>query len=97
VTGKFKKFTTEDGIQGDEFKPHSALRASNGKLYFGGINGFNSFYPENVSEPSDLSPVLVTGIQVYNKPLTVAKNDKDLSPLKQDIADTKSIDLSYKP
>jgi len=96
VTGKFKKFTTEDGIQGDEFKPHSALKASNGKLYFGGINGFNSFYPGHVSEPSDLSPVLVTGIQVYNKPLTVAKNDKDPSPLKQDIADTKSIDLSYK-
>jgi len=96
ATGKFKKFTTEDGIQGDEFKPHSALKASNGKLYFGGINGFNSFYPGNVSESAALSPVLVTGIQVYNKPLTVAKNDKDLSPLKQDIADTKSIELSYK-
>lgn len=96
VTRKFKKFTTEDGLQGDEFKPHSALRAANGKLYFGGINGFNSFYPGHVSEPTELSPVLVTGIQVYNKPLTIAKNNHDLSPLKQDIADTKSITLSYK-
>lgn len=96
ATGKFKKFTTEDGIQGDEFKPHSAVRAGDGKLYFGGINGFNSFYPDQVSEPAELSPVLVTGIQVYNKPLTIAKNDRDPSPLKQDIADTKSITLSYK-
>jgi signal transduction histidine kinase/ligand-binding sensor domain-containing protein/DNA-binding response OmpR family regulator len=96
ATGKFKKFTTEDGIQGDEFKPHSALRTSDGRLYFGGINGFNSFYPQQVSEPVELSPVLVTGIQVYNKPLTIAKNDRDPSPLKQDIADTKSLTLSYK-
>jgi len=96
ATGKFKKFTTEDGIQGDEFKPHSALKASNGKLYFGGINGFNSFYPGRVSGPAELSPVLVTDIQVYNKPLTIAKNDSDPSPLKQDIADAKSITLSYK-
>jgi signal transduction histidine kinase/CheY-like chemotaxis protein/ligand-binding sensor domain-containing protein len=96
ATGKFKKFTTEDGIQGDEFKPHSALKASDGKLYFGGINGFNSFFPEHVSEPAKLSPVLLTGIQVYNKPLTIAKDDQDPSPLKRDIADTKSITLSYK-
>ncbi|MBS1519447.1 MAG: response regulator [Bacteroidetes bacterium] len=96
ATGKFKKFTTEDGIQGDEFKPHSALKASNGKLYFGGINGFNSFYPGHISEQAELSPVLVTGMQVYNKPLAIAKNVKDPSPLKQDIADTKAITLSYK-
>jgi signal transduction histidine kinase/ligand-binding sensor domain-containing protein/DNA-binding response OmpR family regulator len=95
-TGKFKNFTTEDGLQGDEFKAHSALKASNGKLYFGGINGFNSFYPEQISEPASLSPVVLTGMQVYNKPLTIAKDSHDPSPLKQDIADTKSITLSYK-
>lgn len=95
-TGKFKNFTTEDGIQGDEFKAHSALKTANGKLYFGGINGFNSFYPEQILEPATLSPVVLTGMQIYNKPLTIAKDNHDPSPLKQDIADTKSITLSYK-
>jgi signal transduction histidine kinase/CheY-like chemotaxis protein/ligand-binding sensor domain-containing protein len=95
-TGKFKNYTTEDGIQGDEFKPHSALRASDGKLYFGGINGFNAFYPAQILNPTALSPVVITGIQIYNKPLTIAKNAQDPSPLKQDIADTRSITLSYK-
>jgi len=95
-TGKFKNYTIEDGIQGDEFKAHSAFKAGNGKLYFGGINGFNSFYPEQILEPVSLSPVVLTGIQIYNKPLAIAKNSQDPSPLKQDIADTKSIDLSYK-
>ncbi|MDO3624982.1 hybrid sensor histidine kinase/response regulator [Mucilaginibacter sp. BT774] len=95
-TGKFQNFTTEDGLQGDEFKAHSALKAGNGKLYFGGINGFNSFYPEQILKPAALSPVVLTGMQIYNKPLTIAKNSKDTSPLKQGITDTRSITLSYK-
>ncbi|MDB5025944.1 MAG: response regulator [Mucilaginibacter sp.] len=96
LTGRFSNYTTEDGLQGDEFKPHSALATSNGELYFGGINGFNAFYPEQILKPAALSPVLITGIQVDNKALAIAKNSRDPSPLKQDIADTRSITLSYK-
>jgi signal transduction histidine kinase/CheY-like chemotaxis protein/ligand-binding sensor domain-containing protein len=93
---KFQNYTTEDGLQGDEFKPHSALKASNGKLFFGGINGFNAFFPDQVLNPIALSPLVITSIQVYNKPLAIAKTNNDPSPLKQDISDTKQITLSYK-
>ncbi|MDB5152418.1 MAG: response regulator [Mucilaginibacter sp.] len=96
LTGKFNNFTTEDGLQGDEFKQHSALVTSDGKLYFGGINGFNAFYPKQILKPAALSPVVITSIQVYNKPLAIAKNNQDPSPLKQDIADARSITLCYK-
>lgn len=96
INGKFKNYTTEDGVQGDEFKPHSALKTSDGKMYFGGINGFNTFYPDQILSPIAFSPVVVTAIQVSNKPLTIAKNSSDASPLKKDIADTRAIKLSYK-
>jgi signal transduction histidine kinase/CheY-like chemotaxis protein/ligand-binding sensor domain-containing protein len=96
VDFKFKNFTTEDGVQGDEFKPHSALKASDGKLYFGGINGFNAFLPKKILSPISLSPLLITSIEIFNKPLAIAKNSHDPSPLKQDISDTHSITLSYK-
>ena len=96
IVQKFKNYTTEDGIQSDEFKPHSALKASDGKMYFGGISGFNAFYPEQILSPIAFSPVVVTAIQVSNKPLTIAKNSNDPSPLKKDIADTRAIKLSYK-
>jgi len=39
-TKKFNNYTVEDGLQGDEYKPHSALKDHAGNLYFGGINGF---------------------------------------------------------
>jgi len=96
VTNRFKNFTTEDGIQGDEYKPHSALKTHNGVLYFGGINGFNSFSPSQILPPAGFSPLVITGFQVFNRPLEVAKTSDDPSPLKQDISDTKTLELSYK-
>jgi signal transduction histidine kinase/ligand-binding sensor domain-containing protein/DNA-binding response OmpR family regulator len=96
LANKFRNYTTEDGVQGDEFKPHSALKASDGRLYFGGINGFNAFYPDQILPPIGISPLVITGIELFNKPLAIARNSDDPSPLKQDITDTKAITLSYK-
>lgn len=96
VTKTFKNYTTEDGLQGDEFKPHSALKGSDGKLYFGGTNGFNAFYPEQVLKPMPFSPLVITSFQLFNKPLLIAKDSNDPSPLKKDIFATKEITLSHK-
>jgi signal transduction histidine kinase/ligand-binding sensor domain-containing protein/DNA-binding response OmpR family regulator len=92
----FTNYTTEDGIQGDEFKPHSALKTKDGKMYFGGVNGFNTFYPEQLLKPMNFSPLVITSFQVFNKPLHIAKNNSDPSPLKQEISETRAITLSYK-
>jgi len=96
ATKSFKNYTTEDGVQGDEFKPHSALKTSDGKLYFGGVNGFNAFFPDQVLNPGAFSPLVITSFQVFNKPLVIAKDNNDPSPLKQDISETRSITLSHK-
>ncbi|MGZ3778456.1 MAG: response regulator, partial [Mucilaginibacter sp.] len=96
LSNHFKNYTTEDGVAGDEFKPHSALKAHNGKMYFGSINGFNAFYPDQILNPLGFSPLVITSMAVFNKPLVIAKSNNDPSPLKQDISDTRKIDLSYK-
>jgi len=95
VTKTFKNYTTEDGLQGDEFKPHSALKTREGKLYFGGINGFNSFTPGQVLNSEEFSPLVLTALQIFNKPVQIAKGRWDGSPLKVNIANTKAISLSY--
>jgi signal transduction histidine kinase/CheY-like chemotaxis protein/ligand-binding sensor domain-containing protein len=96
LAGTFKNYTTEDGLQSDEFKPHSSMKSIDGKLYFGGINGFNIFSPGQILKPNAFSPLVITSFSVFNKPLTIAKDSKDPSPLKTDIADTRSITLSYR-
>lgn len=44
-----KLYTTEDGLQSNQFNFRSSLQASDGKFYFGGVNGFNCFYPFKLS------------------------------------------------
>ena len=94
-TGVFKNFTTENGLQADAFKLHSALKSRTGRLYFGGINGFNSFIPNQIVAQPYNPAVVLTDFQLFNKTVEVAKNADDPSPLKQDISVTKSITLSH--
>ncbi|MBB6107421.1 Signal transduction histidine kinase [Mucilaginibacter lappiensis] len=95
ITKKFKNFTVDDGLQADEFKAKSALKARDGQLYFGGVNGFNVFDPEKIMEHHYNPPLVLTNFQIFNNSIEVAKNDKDPSPLKQDISVTKAITLHY--
>ena len=39
-------FFEEDGISANEFNRISFFKASDGRMYFGGLNGVNAFYPD---------------------------------------------------
>jgi len=45
-----KRYTKEDGLQSNEFNYKSSFKSNDGKIYFGGINGFNCFYPQNLNQ-----------------------------------------------
>jgi len=91
-TGKGTHYNQADGLQSDEFEPNAVLKSRSGKLYFGGINGFNSFIPDNINTNRFIPPVYFTSFQIFNK--TVSVSDKD-SPLKTDINFAKEIELNY--
>ncbi|GAP13836.1 histidine kinase [Longilinea arvoryzae] len=63
----FRNYTTKDGLQGDEFNGGSAFRNAEGEMFFGGINGFNSFYPQQVADNSSVPPVVITAFRKFNK------------------------------
>ena len=65
----FRNYDRYDGLQGNQFSPNSALKASNGKLYFGGVNGFNAFYPRLITDNTYVPPVYITGLQLMNQPI----------------------------
>lgn len=94
-SNKFKNFTTEDGLQGDEFKQHAALKSTTGAFYFGGVNGFNSFFPDHIIQAAYNPPLVFTNFEIFNRSVEVAKNSNDPSPLKKDISETRSITLSH--
>lgn len=91
-THEFKKYNTADGLQGLEFEANSYLKTADGELFFGGVNGFNSFYPKDIQTNTYVPPVYITEFQIFNK--SILPNEKG-SPLQQDISVTKKIELNY--
>lgn len=94
-TESFKNFSAENGLQRGEFKAKSALKSVTGTLFFGGINGFNEFNPGRMINKTYDTPVILTRFQIFNKDIHVSEDRNDPSPLKTDIAEAKSIHLSY--
>ncbi|HVW59021.1 MAG TPA: response regulator, partial [Puia sp.] len=94
-TRTFRNFTMADGLQGDEFKAHSALRSSAGMLYFGGSNGFNAFLPDSIRMRRIEPPLVMTRFQLFARDVPIARDGKDTSPLKSNIAYAKEITLPY--
>lgn len=88
----YKKYNTADGLQGAEFEANAYYKTKKGQLYFGGVNGFNAFYPKDIERNTFVPPVYVTDFLISNKRITAG--DKD-SPLKVDISATKEIRLAY--
>lgn len=76
----FTLFTKSDGLQGDEFNMNAFLRGKNGKMYFGGSNGFNAFFPENVTENQFVPPVAITDFRVLNESVPIAGNGQKMHP-----------------
>ena len=60
-------FDTHDGLLATEFNEGAALRTRDGRLLFGSIRGFNSFYPDALSKTYLPPPVLITSLQLYGK------------------------------
>lgn len=68
-TKTFRNFSKNDGLQSNQFSFNAALKLSSGEFLFGGINGFNLFYPEAVKEVVSNTKILLTDLSVDNVPI----------------------------
>jgi len=93
ATKEYKQFNNYDGLQGMEFEANAYLKARDGEMFFGGIDGFNTFYPNQIKTNSFVPPVFITGFEIFNKTIKTGGGD---SILKNDISYTKKIVLNYK-
>lgn len=92
-----KKYNTGDGLQDQEFEANAFLKTKDGEMYFGGINGFNSFYPGAIQPNSFVPPVYITGFQLSGRKVGPGEGTgTGASPLAQDISLSKEIRLSYR-
>ena len=67
ATEVFKNFDISHGLQSYKFNFGSFLRTREGELFFGGINGFNAFYPDEIRANSHVPPVVLTAVLKSNE------------------------------
>ena len=87
----FRNYDVNDGLQSNEFNSGSYFRSSSGQLFFGGINGFNAFYADSITDNRHTPKMLFTDFQVHNRSLQPGPD----SPLKATISHTDHIELNH--
>nr|WP_172642224.1 two-component regulator propeller domain-containing protein [Allocoleopsis franciscana] len=86
-TETFRNYDVSDGLQGNEFDGVKAyLKSKTGEMFFGGLNGFNAFYPDQVKDNPHIPPIVITDFKKFNESVK----------LKPSIFEIQSIKLSYK-
>ncbi len=88
-----RNYNTVDGLQGKEFEANASLRTKAGQVFFGGVDGFNSFYPNEITTNTFIPPVYVTDFQVENKKVSGGIVNPRLP---RDVSYTDTVTLSYK-
>ena len=58
----FRNFETSYGLQSSEFNQGSYFESPIGEMFFGGVNGFNAFYPEQVRDNPTTPAVVLTAL-----------------------------------
>ena len=70
-TGAVRQFHREHGLQGEEFNFGAHFRTRDGRLLFGGANGYNVINPPELEDRAAPPTVVLTGVQIMNKPAVV--------------------------
>jgi len=88
---EFKNYDVRDGLQSNEFNSGANYQNPAGMMFFGGVNGYNMFYPDSIKDNIHVPPVVLTDFQLFNKSVGIAED----SPLSKSITETETIELFY--
>ncbi|RLD66893.1 MAG: hypothetical protein DRI95_05830 [Bacteroidetes bacterium] len=92
----FINFDVKDGLQANEFNIGSSCQTPDGRILFGGINGFNIFHPDSIFL-SDYSPkIAINSFQLFNKEVKLNKKYHKQIVLSKSILNTDTLTLNHR-
>ena len=83
-TETFRNYDISDGLQDNEFNVGAHFHSDRGEMFFGGISGFNAFYPEQIKDNPNPPPIVITSFAKFNQ------------KVRTDLSEDEHIQLSYK-
>lgn len=89
------RFSEADGLQGNEFYRNSCHRGFNGELFFGGYNGFTSFFPDSIKHSEFIPNIIITKLEIFDQEITIGTMPDGRKILDKNISETDEITLKY--
>lgn len=91
---QFRTYEKNSGLQSNEYNNGAYFKASDGELLFGGINGFNRFYPAQIKDNQKPPKLVISQFYLANQyPQLQAQNPQ--SPLIKVANQTQHIELNH--
>jgi ligand-binding sensor domain-containing protein len=87
INERFNNFNVRDGLQSDEFNGGAFAKSPQGELFFGGINGYNSFFPEKITENKYIPPVVLTSFKMFDQEVRLDSSISDKKHVRLDYHD----------
>jgi signal transduction histidine kinase/DNA-binding response OmpR family regulator len=91
-TYETRSYTTDDGLPNEEFNRFHDVTLPDGRLIFGGIDGYTVFDPKRVREDQFKPLVALTTLRVNNQVISVNTPN---SPIQRDINETSELVLDH--
>ena len=92
----FQNYYIADGLQNNQYYWSAAHINNIGKLYFGGMNGLNTFYPDWVNDVNSQASVVITNFRIYNESVVPGKEYDGVIAMEQSVITSDQITLSHK-
>ena len=96
ANGELRNFGARDGLQSDEFNGGAYFESARGEMFFGGIRGFNSFFPAEIVLNEEPPPVAITDLQLFNRSLVPGEELHGRRILARPVEYTEAIELAYR-
>ena len=91
VHGVAENYLYVDGFKSRNYMFRSSLKDNLGKIYFGGVNGLDSFYPENLVKENKMVKLNINAIDILNKPASLIIPDQIIDGIEK----IKELTLEY--
>jgi signal transduction histidine kinase/DNA-binding response OmpR family regulator/ligand-binding sensor domain-containing protein len=96
LTGNLIRYDKNDGLQGNSFKVGSSYRGASGRLYFGGINGLNYFYPDQIRFNQISAQPRLTQLVINNQSPAYGNADSSANLIREAVGYDNHLTLNYK-
>lgn len=91
----FHVWDSRDGLQSEEFNGGAFYRSARGEMFFGGINGFNAFFPAEIEVSTRAAPVVLTSLLLSNRPVAPGQRVGGRTLLDRFVTYADEVVLSY--